>query len=611
MEESGESTSKNGGLGGSAIRWLVGLTVSVCVLFLVSVGSLLWLFSGTERVEVSEGSWMVMRLDGSVVEVGGQSGFSLDTEQTPLLVTDVAMAIERAADDERIEGIFLSQYPGSAGWGSQVEIRDALSTFRAAGKPCIAYAENYDMASYLVASACDRVVMAPGGMSFVQGLSITVSYYAGLFEKVGAEADFEHVGDFKSAVEPYERTGPSDAASEAMEGVLSGLFDVWVESVAEGRGMSVADVRAAVDQGSMQPSGLVASGLIDGVGYRDVVLASLRGWDTEGWAEGLEAVVTEAEAKEAPERTSLSDYVRENKGLALGPKVAVVHASGTIVSGEASDPFFGSGLLGDRDLAGWLRKARKDDRVKAVVLRIDSPGGSGLASDMMWHEIKRTQAEGKPVVVSMANYAASGGYYIAAPADWIVAQPNTLTGSIGVFGGKINLGGSFEKLGMTSHAYKRGEHSDLLSSDRSFSEGGRAIFKGSLESFYKLFLERVAAGRSMTVEDVHKVAQGRVWTGQQAQEAGLVDELGGLTVAVAKAKDLAGIADEATQIVRYPENKTFVEMLLDDLQPKPESDVLMKLGAGTLEGFGAMWRLERVLSEGGVAAMLPGDIDVQ
>ncbi|MBT3222938.1 MAG: signal peptide peptidase SppA, partial [Proteobacteria bacterium] len=270
--------------------------------------------------------------------------------------------------------------------------------------------------------------------------------------------------------------------------------------------------------------------------------------------------------------------------------------------------------LADKPFARWMKEVRDDDAVKAVVLRIDSPGGSGMASDMMWHEVKLTQAAGKKVVVSMGDLAASGGYFIAAPSDWIVAQPSTLTGSIGVFGGKLNLAGTYEKIGLTQALFKRGEQADLLSGSHPFSEEGRATMQAFLDDFYRVFVGKVMEGRGMTYDEVHAVAQGRVWTGEQALERKLVDELGGLDVALAKAAEFCELDEYG--IVRLPRPKTFVELLMEDLaevkaQQVKIQQVELNLGLPIdADALAELLLLQRIL-EDGPAAIVPGHLTIE
>jgi protease-4 len=284
--------------------------------------------------------------------------------------------------------------------------------------------------------------------------------------------------------------------------------------------------------------------------------------------------------------------------------VAIVHAEGAIVSGDSDQQLFGGRMVGDRSMRKLLSDLREDEDVAAVVLRVNSPGGSGLASDNIWRELERLKAAEKPIVVSMGDYAASGGYYIAAPADWIVAQPGTLTGSIGVFGGKINLAGAWENLGVTSHTWQRGRMAMLLSPMADFSEEERGKFKSFLQSFYDVFLDRVASGRDLERADVDAIAQGRVWTGEQALERKLVDELGGLDEALARARELAHLGDDV-RIERFPKRRTFLEQIMDDLENRQARAAVAALPEPLRSAWADASVVARVLEGTGVAAMLP------
>jgi protease-4 len=339
----------------------------------------------------------------------------------------------------------------------------------------------------------------------------------------------------------------------------------------------------------------VRARLVDGNEWRDVA------WDEDTLEDA----------------TRMKDYLTERRAAwARGTgTVAVVYAEGTIVSGEGNDSLFGgANVIADRAFVKLLREVREDDDVKAVVLRVNSPGGSGGASDTIWREIQKLR-ESKPVVASMGDYAASGGYYIAMGANEIVAQPNTLTGSIGVFGGKLNLGGLYEKIGVTNHTYERGQSADIFSSIHDFDEVDRAKFRAYLESFYQTFLERATNDRPLSHAELEAVAQGRVWTGEQALERKLVDRLGGLDVAIARAAELGNLAEGTYAIERLPERKSFFEELLHDLEHPEGEDVSALLstvlGPETKAAVASLQLLERVLEGGHVAAMLPFEITVR
>jgi protease-4 len=590
---------------------LLGVTVllgSVFLIALVVVGAWYWQRGG----DVKEASFLAITLDGRVGDAPQPGGMFLDPEDAPPVLTEVARAIRAAADDERITGIWLRVDDPALGWAGGQEVRDALVDFGAAGKPCVAWAETWSTGGYFVASACDTVAVAPAGILMVNGLAVHVTYYAGLFEKVGVKADMLHVGDFKSAVEPYERTGPTEPASLAMDDLLDSLWTDFLTPVAESRGLGVEALRERVDHPSLSPQRARDAGLVDVLAYPDQLLADLAraATDREGWLAAVpdQQILDEDTLEDAI--TPLSEYLRDQRAQRASGKarVAVVFAEGPIVSGGGDGGLFGGQMLGDRDFAEWMDAIREDDTVKAVVLRVNSPGGSALASDLMWRDLQRVKAAGKPVVVSMGNYAASGGYYIAAPADWIVAQPNTLTGSIGVFGGKLTFAGTYEKVGLTEHVWARGAEADLFSTTNPFSDGGRVAYQGFIDDFYQTFLQRVADGRKLEVARVHEVAQGRVWSGRQALERGLVDELGGLDVAVAKAAELGGVAGEPS-LVTFPKQQSLFEMLEEDLG-QGDRQVSIPLPGLDSGAIGEVLSLTRVF-DGGPVVLLPGDLRIE
>lgn len=596
----------------SATRVLLVLTLMGMLLFVGSVGFIAWVVTAEDTGDISEDTFVSVTIKGVLQDAPPQPDLFGDPSKVRPNVTELAAAIRKAGADARVDGLYLQLEPVAGGWGSLQEIRTAIDAFRAQGKPCVAYAEMYDDASYYLASACDQIVLAPGGITMVNGMASSTTYYAETFEKIGVEPEFEHVGDFKSAIEPYERTEPSEPAAEAMNYLLDDIYRQLLEGIASGRGVSTEQARSMVDASPMSPANAVELGLIDVLAYPDAVAAHIHEVADEGWHEKLTEPVTEAQLKSAKERfTRIGEVVKDVRAAnaSKASQIAVIHAEGTILSGEAEGGLFGGSVLADRTFRKWIREVRKDESVKAIVLRVNSPGGSGLASDMMWRELKMAQEQGLPVVVSMADYAASGGYYIAAPADWIVAQPGTVTGSIGVFGGKFNLGGMWEKLGMKSHTYRRGELSTLFSANESFSEQGRATYRRFLSDFYETFLDRVGTGRSMERDVVHEVAQGRVWTGVQAKERNLVDQLGGLDVALAKAAELAELGEDDWGVKRWPRQKDLFEVLMEDFSEASAPTIqvgvdLVPMGMARDE-LEHLLLLETLVSQGPVT-LLPG-----
>ncbi len=566
----------------------------------------------------AEPTWLKARIAGNLQDAPGSETLLVDPLDLPPLTSELTAALRHAATDPAVEGVYIELSGVGAGWAGVQEIRDALLAVRAAEKPCVVWADVLTTKEYALASPC-TIHVAPAGLIFVEGLATTRMYYAETFERYGVSANFEHVGDFKSAVEPYERTGPSEAAQEANDALLDSLYAQLVDVMAEGRGVDAETAQGWLNDPPMTTPDALARGMVDGLTYPDEMPA----WLHQTYAaapEGDEAAaVEEDDESDAPEVsfTSMADYLRDLRvdWKSGSDRVAVIYAEGTIISGSSNQDMFGGSYIGDRTVSAQLRKVREDDRVKAVVLRVNSPGGSGAASDAMWREIELTKAE-KPLIISMGDYAASGGYYMSMAGHRIFASPGTITGSIGVFGGKMNLAGVYESFGVHLHADQRGPYALMLSSTKDFDEAERKKFKSFLAGFYDIFTTKAAAGRNMEVEAIHAVAQGRVWTGEQALERGLVDELGGLDAAIAYAANQAELPEYAIQ--RIPERRGLWEELLEELQ-NPSKDAEARMMAllhaspttrVPTETLAHLHRLEQVLADGSPAALLPGDLSV-
>jgi len=583
------------GLAGCGCSLLIGFAVALAVIILLN--------DDFAEPAPRPGSYVQLELSGPLRDGSTSDKFLLESRNAPLSVPAMAAAIRAAAQDQDVAGLYVRLVGTQAGWAALGELRGAIADFRASGKPTVAFAPALTTRDYYIASACERIALAPGGIALVNGLALGVTYFAGTFEKLGIAPQVEHVGEFKSAAEPYVRREPSPAAIEAYESLLDSLWEHLLAQMAQGRGFTVDELRALIDAPPLSPRGALGAGLIDALGTEPAVLAALDDAHDEAFA----ARVSEAETRVANEAVrqlvSLRRYARSIESSGSGPAIAVVHAEGVIMPGSVSGWDAGS-VLGEEDLRDWLEAVRYDTDVHAIVLRINSPGGSGLASEGMWRDLERVRASGRKVVVSMGDYAASGGYYIACGADWIVAQPTTLTGSIGVFGAKFALEGTYAKLGLSEHVFQRGKQADLLRAT-AFDAQGRAAFRGYLEDFYQLFVGRVAAGRELTNAQVEAIAQGRVWTGQQALANGLVDELGGLDEALEKARQLAGL--ESARVIALPKPKGAVELLLDtmqELEARPRLSQLVN-EPELARALRELERLEAALGDTGIAALCP------
>lgn len=570
------------------IGWLVGFLVLIGA---ITGAGLMILMDTSPVISSPQSSWLVVKIQPGMSDAPGDEGFAMDPGNIPPLSTELSSAIRHAATDSKVSEILLKINGLGVGWAQTTDIRNALRTFRDSGKSCTAWADGYDTKTYYLASACDTVAMSPEGITLVTGMNVTNTYYSETLSMLGVSANFEHVGDFKSAVEPYERSGPSEAAATATNELLDSLYGAIVSGIGQGRGLDDESVRILIDEPPLTALAALDRGLIDSRIYE---------------IEMLDTVIGDEPT------VAMGDYIESLRtSWRTDGNVTVLYADGPIILGSGGVGLFGDNVIGSVSTSRDIKKLAEDDSVDAVVLRVNSPGGSGQASDDIWQAINILK-EAKPVVVSMGDYAASGGYYISMNADRIFAETTTVTGSIGVFGGKMNLAGLLAKAGMSQFEFSRGARSDLLSTMEDFDPEDQALFRSFLEHFYEVFITKAANGRGMTKEAVHAVAQGRVWTGSQALEHGLVDELGSLDDAIAAAAELAAIG-ENYGIDRLPKRKDFFEQLVEELGGTGPEEA--RLSAAVVprslrRPLQTLLLLDRIVADGGVAAMMPGLLEV-
>jgi protease-4 len=514
---------------------LAALTVSVVALVISA-------FVLPSAPPIPSNAALYVPIEAPYPEIEPSDFFSQLADGAPTLRA-TAHAIRRAKTDPRVKTLVVLPRAGGVLWGQVQELRGAIEDFKTSGKGVTAFLEAGGGMEYYLATAADRIVMMPAGQLDVVGVATYEVFLRGALDKLGVFPDMLHIGDYKTASNTFTEKGFTPAHREMSASMNRDWYDELVRAVAAGRKMSEADAKRAVDGGPYLAEEARKAGLVDALAYDDQL-------DDDGPVRGTRKL----EAK---------TYVRpdDNYGAAGAPRIALIYAVGTITSGQSAADAFGGGSVGSDSFLMWMRRARLDPNVRAVVVRIDSPGGSAIASEVMWREIKLTR-DVKPVVVSMGDVAASGGYYIAAPAHAIVAQPGTITGSIGVVTGKMVLKGTADKLGVGVDAVSDGPMSQIYSPFRPFSAEERTRVLAQMKSTYDLFVSRVAEGRNMTPEAVHAVAQGRVWTGTQAKARGLVDELGGLDVALRIAKDRARLdASRDVSLIVYPPKRSFWEVL--------------------------------------------------
>lgn len=491
-------------------------------------------------------SLLVLELSGSIEEEIPVSPLTFLLEGRPDTVLGLRAVLRSAAHDPRVSALLVKVSDLDVGLAKADELRDQIRRFRDSGKPAAAYLESSGTIDYYVASACGRVVVAPEGMLLLRGVMSDVPYLRGTLDRLRVEPDFVAIGRYKTAPESLTRPGMSPAQREVVDSVLDQAFARLRDGIAEARGLEPKQVAALIDRSLFRGAEAVEAGLADEALYEDQVIDRLG-----------------EEAGGRLNRLQHRAYRKRARSDLRGARVAVVYATGEIHTGRSGEDPARRRVMGSETVAESLREVREDGSVRAVVLRVDSPGGSSTASDAIWREVTLTR-EKKPVVVSMSDLAASGGYWIAVPASRVVAHPLTLTGSIGVFAGKLNFGGLYRWVGVNREVVKRGANADLFSSARAFSPAQRALLRRQLEGIYREFVSRVASGRGLESKAVEAAAQGRVWTGAQARERGLVDVLGGFDRALDEARQLAGLAPDAPlRLEFHPREKGVLETLLE------------------------------------------------
>ena len=520
------------------------------------------------------------------------------------LLAATAMATSAFAQD--IQPALLFDLGGKFDKSFNEAAYNGAEKFKAeSGKPVVAFADVYTQRTYYLASVADKVYLVPQGDLDFRGLQSEMMFMAGLFDKLGVQIQFIRGSDnkFKSYGETFTRKDMSPANKLQMTALLEGVWHNYIHDVAPERKL----VPEALDTMAAQlrvrkAADAVAAGLVDSLLYRDQVLADLKtsvGLDAD---QEINFVELPKYTKAVVSRTGPDGTSTNRWSL---PKVAVVYAQGEIQDGDGED-----GNIGGATLSEAIRQARVDSSVKAIVLRVNSPGGSGLASDVIWREVTLAKAV-KPVVVSMGDVAASGGYYISCAANKIYAEPNTITGSIGVFGIIPNMQGFFnDKLGLTFDGVKTHKYADMMTVTRPLTDEEKGIIQGFIDRFYATFTERVAQGRNMPVANVDSIGQGRVWTGTDALRIGLVDELGGLEAATAEAAKLANLGKGEFRTVGFPEQKDFLQQVRESLNAQARGWVAKEAFGDDVQLLGRFEEVRKVRAMSGIQARMPFDVEV-
>ncbi|HVD94199.1 MAG TPA: signal peptide peptidase SppA [Vicinamibacterales bacterium] len=569
--------------------WLV-IVLIVFAVTVSAIGMLLLLTAVGREPQVTGNSTLVLRLNGNLAETepGGVLGQFIEAPPT---VRGIVELLRKAKTDKRITSIIVKPFGAGALWGKVQEVRDAVSDFRRSGKPIVAYLEYGGEQEFYLATACDKIFLMPSATLDLTGMASYELFLRGTLDKIGAFPDALHIGEYKTYSNTFTQHTFTPAHREMAESLNNDMFEQLVRGIADGRKKSEAEIKSLIDHGPFLPEDALRAGLIDDLMYEDQI----------------DDKVKLAAGK--PHYVEMNEYrgvSAGSLGLNRGPRIAVIYAAGIIASGKSNYDSPSGAVVGSDTLIDYLRKARADNSVKAIVLRVDSPGGSAIASDVIWREVLLTRNQ-KPLIASMSDVAASGGYYIAMPAHAIVAEPSTLTGSIGVVLTKFVIDGTLKKLGINMEGVSQGKFADMYSPVRPFSPEERARMMENMQATYDTFVEKAAQGRNTTPERIDAIGQGRVWTGRQAKEIGLVDELGGLDRAVALAKQRAKIAQDAeVELVIYPPKKSFYDIVRDPFGSADRATTLASLlGIGSPKVIQAMTAPLQVFRRGEPLALMP------
>jgi len=577
---------------------IVGIVISSIVIFLMFLGIVGAIVSSADKkeVKIEPNSILYVDLKQEIVDRGSEDpfkGFDFASFQpnSPIGLNQILKAIANAKEDSNIKGILLELDAVNAGAATTEEIRNALIDFKSSGKFIYAYSDTYSQKAYYLASVADSVFLNPEGMIEWLGLRSEIMFFKKTLEKLGVEPQILRHGKFKSAVEPFMLDKMSPENREQTLTYVSSIWNQWVKGISETRGISADKLNSMANNMEIfNAKKALENKLVDGLIYKDELIATLKtklGIEEKKDISSIE-LKKYFKAPEVAKRKFSKD------------KIAVIYASGEIGMGEAGDDNIGS-----EGLSRTIRKARRDSSIKAIVFRINSPGGSALASEVIWREVDLA-AKVKPVIVSMGDVAASGGYYIAAPATTIMANPTTITGSIGVFGLFFNLQKALDnKLGITVDVVKTNDHADFFSVYRPMTAEEKAVGQMFIEQTYQTFIGHVSAGRGIPVEQVDAIGQGRVWSGVNAKDIKLVDEFGGLTDAIKLAAEKAGL--ENYRLVELPKQKKLFEQLMEDMSAEAKAWMLKdELGLS----FKVYNRIKSMLNNQGVQARMPYDIEV-
>jgi protease IV len=563
---------------------LSGLTLLVLVFAIVRfAGSF-----GEKPVTVADGSIVVVRLEGELPEKAPpEIPLPMFESQTPMTVRDVWEVFKRAASDSRVKAVIVEPRGLMVGWAKLQEIHEQIEQFKKTGKPVISYLRSPGGREYYLATATDRIYLTPEDSLDLKGLRVEAVFLKNTFDKLGIKFDVIHAGKYKDAGDMLTQTQMSPETREVLNQILDQFYGNLTDTIAAGRKKKPEDVRAAIDRGPFMANEAVANGLVDSLRYSEQAAEELKGRLKQT---DIKLISSKSYLKAAPISTGVTR------------RIALVVGEGEITRGSGNESASDEGFTSTAFLK-LLKQVEDDSSVKGVILRVDSPGGDGVASDDILHEVKNLSKK-KPLVISMSDLAASGGYFVSLSGDPIVAYPNTITGSIGVLFARISLHGLYDKIGLNKQLLTRGRYADLDSDYVALNDDERQKIESQIQAFYRDFVKRVADGRKRSYDQVEPLAQGRVWLGAQAKQNGLVDELGGLDRAVELVRRRANFsASDRIVLVPYPGKRSILDMLFNRSEDSAAVETKLKKVLGNLP--------VTALSQGGFLKLMPYSITVR
>ena len=578
-------------------KFLLGLLTGVVVVVLIIVIAVFAVASlRTKPAVIADGSTLILHLQGDAPEKPPVDvSIPFLQEHPPVTVENIWSILRRAASDSRIKAVLFEPQGTTVGWAKMQEIRADLEQFRKSGKPLIAYLKAANMRDYYMASACSKVYMSPQDELDLKGIGLELMYFKNTLDKLGVHVDVEHVGKYKDYGDQFTRSSMSPETKEVMTSLVDNLFADLIDTISKSRGKSPETMRAVIDDGPFLAKQAKDNGLLDGLRYEDEVFGELK------------TTLHQTELKKTTEHEYLNV---PDITTSAADRIAFVVGEGSITRGDPESSSSGSNGLESEAFDKMIGRVANDNSIKGVIVRIDSPGGEVSASDDMWRAMNELHKK-KPVVISMSDDAASGGYYMAMSGDTIVAYPGTITGSIGVVFGKPNLHGLYDKLGITKDSVSRGRYARIESDYESLSDAERMKLREDIDFEYEDFVRKVATSRKKPVTAIEPIAQGRVWLGDQAKANGLVDELGGLDLAIELIKKKSGIpASDKVSLVLYPAKRTLFDVLFRSNSDAEAEAMLSGVGLGPLR---TAWHDAslRVWLRGGMLRMMPFSIQIK